>query len=219
VVSLDVYLRLQAANEGRAQPRAARRHAYLSTRPLVVTGYHLAGDPGAPVALRYGSRPDRSWTVVVGEPRDRSLRFARLAGFAADLARWLAGFAARKPVERLTRSGMETELLCPEAPQLVCPNATTAAWLTDLLGRSLRFLRPDGEHPVDPGLPVAGAHLSFFAQRRALPGSSAVLAATELLTAHWCTGQLPAEDRHLGTVLAWVDPPGGSGAPRGSSGG
>ena len=200
-MSLDIYLRLRAARAGRAQPRASRRHAHLAPRPMVVIGYHLAGDPGAPVALRYGTTPEWSRTVVVPEPRDRTLRFAQLAGMARDLNRYLDGFTARDP------DG--ADVLCVDAPQLVCPNQTTAAWFTDTLGRSLRYLRTGGDPPVDPDLPLAGAHLTYFAGRRALPGSCAVLAATDLLTTHWVTGQLPAEDAHLGTLLAWVTPPAG----------
>jgi hypothetical protein len=257
-VSLDIYLRLRAAERRRAQPRAARRHAHLSRRPLVVVGYHLSGEPGAPVALRYGIAPDAARTIVVGEPRDRTLRYGRLARFATDLLRYLGPFTARSGDERgpdelaagapasgepasagpgpagrasgapgpggsasggpasgesSPGGGEAVEALCPDAPQLVCPNPTTAEWLTDSLGRQLRFLRPDGPHPVHPDLPVAGAHLTFLAGRRMLPGSSVVLAATDLLTTHWSTGQLPVEDAHLGAVLGWVDPPEGTDGP------
>jgi hypothetical protein len=212
-MGLDIYLRLRAAHAGRAERLCARRHVHLSQRPLVVVGYHLAGEPGAPVALRYGSRPDDSHTLVVPEPRDRTLRFARLARFAADLARYLDRFSRRAPAPSGSPGPAGAGPLCVDAPQLLCPNAATAQWLTDALGRQLRYLRPDGPHPVDPSLPTAGAHLTFFAEQRVLPGSCLVLTATELLTTHWCTGQLPVEDQHLGAVLAWVDPPPGTTGP------
>src|SRR5690606_21727798 len=57
-----------------------------------------------------------------------------------------------------------------------------------------------------PVLATTGAHLTFFGTRRDIPGSSLVLAATDLLTTHWVTGQTPAEDANLATVLAWIDP-------------
>lgn len=193
-MSLDVYLRLRAAKARRAQPRAARRHAHLSARPLAVVGYHLAGEPGAPVALRYGTAPDNARTLVVPEPRDRTLRFERLAEFGADLARYLAHFAGRVETDK--------GAVCVDAPQLLVPNPTTAQWLTDLLGRSLRFRD-------EPALATTGAHLTFFGTRRDIPGSSLVVAATDLLTTHWVTGQLPVEDANLATVLAWIDPPPG----------
>lgn len=196
-MSLDVYLRLRAAQDRRAQPRATRRHAYLSGRPLVVVGYHLAGDPGAPLALRYGTRPDTWRTLLIAEPRDRTLRFEQLGEFGADLVRHLAHFAGRTETDE--------GALCVDAPQLLVPNPATAYWLTDLLGRSLRFRD-------DEGLALTGAHLTFFSTRRVIPGSCLVLAATDLLTTHWVTGQTPAEDANLATVLAWIDPPPGKDA-------
>ncbi len=47
---LDTYLSLRAAEQGRAIARVSRRHVHLAIRPrpLVVVGYHLAGDLGAP---------------------------------------------------------------------------------------------------------------------------------------------------------------------------
>ncbi len=212
---LGIYLRLQARAHRRALPAAGRRHTFLSDQPLVVVGYHLAGEPGAPVGLRYGTAPDRWRTVVVAEPRDRQQRFAALRQFADDLAEHLAGYTAREEVPRLDRKGLVTgyDSVCPDAPQLLVANGPTASWLCDALGRSLRYLRTDGDFPVDPALPRAGADLSFLATRRVLPGSSLVLAATDLLTSHWTTGQLPAEDADLHAALGWVDPPAGSDGP------
>ncbi|MEV0842097.1 hypothetical protein AB0I55_21355 [Actinocatenispora sera] len=214
---LATYRRLLARRQRRAVPAAARCHPYLAGEPLVIVGYHLAGEPAAPLALRYGTAPGRWRTVVVPEPRDRTLRFAALATFGADLRDHLTGFSDRDDVPVLDRRGVQTdtEQVCRRAPQLLVPNAATAAWLCDTLGRSLRYLRADGEHPVDPVLPAIGADLSFFATRRVLPGSALVLAAGDLLTTHWVTGQLPAEDANLHTALAWVDPRHGTatGAP------
>ncbi|GAA4208205.1 hypothetical protein [Actinocatenispora rupis] len=205
---LATYRRLRAYEGRRAVAAASRCHAYLADAPLVVVGYHLAGDPGAPVALRYGTAPDAWRTVVMAEPRNRDVRFAALADFATDLLAYLAGFAAREEVTVLDRRGVPTgtEQVCPRAPQLLVPNQPTAAWLCDTLGRSLRYLRTDGEYAVDGALPAAGAHLSFLAGRRVLPGSALVLAAGGLLTTHWVTGQLPAEDADLHAALGWVDP-------------
>ena len=36
-----------------------------------------------------------------------------------------------------------------------------------------------------------------------------MLAATDALAAHWATGQSPVEDRNLGALLGWIDPPPG----------
>ncbi|HEY3505604.1 MAG TPA: hypothetical protein VGN37_22815 [Actinocatenispora sp.] len=212
---LSTYLRLRAYRERRAVPAASRCHAYLADAPLVVVGYHLAGDPGAPVALRYGTAPGSWRTVVMAEPRNRDVRFAALTDVATDLLAYLDGFAAREEVTVLDRRGVPagTEQVCPRAPQLFVPNQATAAWLCDTLGRSLRYLRTDGEYAVDPVLPAVGAHLSFLAGRRALPGSAVVVAAGALLTTHWVTGQLPAEDADVHAALGWVDPPDGTDGP------
>jgi hypothetical protein len=65
---------------------------------------------------------------------------------------------------------------------------------------------------VPPSVPLTGKHLSFFAAP--MPGSSLVLAATEALTTHWQTGQLPSEDLNLAALLGWIDPPVGMDGPQ-----
>ena len=47
-----------------------------------------------------------------------------------------------------------------------------------------------------------------------MPGSSLVLAATDALTTHWQTGQLPSEDLNLAALLGWIDPPVGMDGPQ-----
>jgi hypothetical protein len=212
VSELEVYLRLVARRGRRAVARAGLRHVHAGRRPMVVVGYHLAGEPGAPVGLRYGTSAGAARTVVVAEPRDRDARFAALAGFARDLSEHVAGYGERDTVPRLDRRGalVAEDELCRDAPQLVVANPATAEWLCDTLGRSLRH-PPAGVADRDV-LVRAGEHLGFFAGRRVLPGSAVVLAATDLLTTHWTTGQLPAEDGDLSAALAWIDPPLGTDA-------
>lgn len=208
-MSLSVYLRLKAAEERRAVPRASRRHSHISERPMVIVGYHLAGEPGAPVALMYGVNPDEPNLIAIAEPRNRDQRFAALGTFAKDLRTYLDQFGLKETVERAKGPSQ----VCVDAPQIAVANTASAAWITDLLGRSLRYLRTDGPNAVDPILPLLGADLTWFATRRVLPGTSSVVAATDLLTTHWTTGQLPVEDANLATVLAWVRPPLGQDAP------
>ncbi|MEU7819985.1 hypothetical protein [Catellatospora sp. NPDC049133] len=205
-MSLDVYQRLLALSQGRAVPAASRAHRHLSPRPWLLTGYHLAGEPSAPVAIRYGSFRDSPKLLTVAEPRDRALRFAALGGLARDLATYLSRYTVTEPVVRATGNGRELDVdqCCVDAPQLVVPNEATAHWV-GLLGQYLRTLD-------DPVLAAAGAHLGWIASRRHLPGSSVLLTATDLLTTHWRTGQLPTEDGHLGRLLAWIEPPAGSDA-------
>jgi hypothetical protein len=204
------YQRLVAAETGAAQPVASYRHVHLSSRPLVLCAYRLAGDEGAPVAILYGQRPDAARLVVVGEPRNRSLRFQQLARLAADVESYLGPFWSRRVVPddrgrpRLDPEG-RPKLLAIDAPQLIVPNSGTADWLTTL-ARSTVWLRTDGDHPVDAALPRFGAHLTHLTSRRATGGSANIVAATELLDLHWVTGQTNVEDASLATLLSWIDP-------------
>ncbi len=200
--ALHTHQALLAAAERRAVAKTTRRHVHLSPHPLVLVGYHLAGDPGAPLALIWGtSRGEEPHCMVVPEPRNRSLRFEALAEFATEFLVYLSRFEGRD------EAGM-----CLNVPQLVVPNAATADWLGGIVGRFTRNLRTDGDGAAPPSVPLAGKYLSFFANL--MPGSSLVLAATDALTTHWQTGQLPSEDLNLGALLGWIDPPAGLDGPQ-----
>lgn len=209
---MDAFLahkRLVAADARRAQPIAGFHHRYLSRRPLVLCCYHLAGDPGAPLGFVYGTDPDSPQVIVVGEPRNRDLRFRALERLANDFNDYFGGFRTRQTVldrnggQKFRRDGTEL-MLADEAPQLVVPNSATADWL-GLLARSTVWLQTEGEFAVQPSLPVFGAHLTYLTSRRKLPGSANILAATELLDLHWTTGQTDFEDANLATLLSWID--------------
>jgi hypothetical protein len=190
----QVQLRLQAMHQGRAVRRATRRHVHLAAKPLVVVGYHLAGEPAAVLALQYGTSPEAAKLLVAAEPRDREQRMTLLREFAEDLISHVDAYDAVEPVVRRDMTVVECAV---DAPQLITPNGATAQWVTDLLGRCLRGSSIDS-------LELAGKQLSWFASRRALPGSDALLTTTDLLTTHWVTGQLPAEDVHLPSLLRWI---------------
>lgn len=201
MTALRTHQTLQAAADRRAVATTTRRHVHLGSRPLVVVGYHLAGDPGAPLALVWGTARDQApHCMVVPEPRNRALRFEALDQFATELLAYLSRF------EPLDDAGT-----CVDAPQLVVPNAATAEWLGGIVGRFTRNLRTDGDAPPPASVPLAGKHLSFFGDL--LPGSSVVIAATDALTLHWQTGQLPSEDLNLAALLGWIDPPEGLDGP------
>jgi hypothetical protein len=51
--------------------------------------------------------------------------------------------------------------------------------------------------------------LTYFGERAEHPGSAALIAVTEALTAHWATGQSALEDANLAALLGWLDPPDG----------
>jgi hypothetical protein len=93
----------------------------------------------------------------------------------------------------------------PDAPQLLVPNPSAAAFLR-LLGRSTRLRRTDGEHAVRPTVPLLGRWLTHYAERAEVPGSALLLAMTTALAEHWATGQSDLEDANLAALLGWIDP-------------
>jgi hypothetical protein len=201
VSALEAHLALTAAAERRAVNSTFYRHAHISPRPLVVAGYHLAGDRGAVMAVMWGTDPALPpHVVVVPEPRNRALRFEALAEFGQSFVSYLNTFDAR-----------DWEGKCVDAPQVIVANGTTAEWLTGIVGRFTRSLRTDGDAPAPPIVPIAGKYLSYLANP--MPGSSLLLAATDLLSQHWQTGQLAAENLNLHALLGWVDPPEGLDGP------
>ena len=200
--ALHTYQALLAAAERRAVAKTVRRHVHLSPHPLVLVGYHLAGDPGALLALMWGtSRNEEPHCIVVPEPRNRDLRFETLAEFASEFLAYLSEF-----------EGRDEDGMCLDAPQIVVSNAATADWLGGIVGRFTRNLGANGDASPPSSVPLAGKHLSFFADL--MPGSSLVLAATDALTTHWQTGQLPSEDLNLAALLGWIDPPVGMDGPQ-----
>ncbi|MGW7222183.1 hypothetical protein [Streptomyces sp. NPDC054826] len=212
--------RLQAVDTGRAQPAATVRHRHLSSRPLVFVPLTTAGEAGAPLGALVGTDRDAPRLLVVPQPRDRDLRF----GFLADLADIVLPYvdAYGDVVEAAERSETDPETgkrvkveveLCADAPQLIVPSRAGID-LVRLLGRSTRFRRtaeqdPEAPFPAPPRVPLLGRWLTHFGERARVPGSSLLLALTDVLSRHWATGQSTLEDQHLGALLAWIDPPAG----------
>jgi hypothetical protein len=54
-----------------------------------------------------------------------------------------------------------------------------------------------------------GQLLSYCTGRYPFDGQQTLLTGTGSMRLHWATGQQPAEDEHLGTLLAWIDAPAG----------
>ncbi|MGW4499541.1 hypothetical protein ACWENR_13145 [Micromonospora sp. NPDC004336] len=205
--TLRALARAQALAAGAAQPVATVRHLHLAERPLVLVPLAMAGEANAPLAALVGDAPDAARLLIVPQPRNRDQRFAFAAELAAVVLPYLDGFrgvAEAVPVDR----GRDVRYRYVDAPQLLVPNPAGVTFLR-LLGRSTRFRRPDGEHPVHPSVPVLGRWLTFFAERAEHPGSSALVAMTDALTLHWATGQSPVEDLHLPALMGWIDPPAG----------
>ncbi|MFJ7900592.1 hypothetical protein ACIQ6V_08865 [Streptomyces sp. NPDC096198] len=213
--------RLEAARSGRAQPAATVRHRHLSERPLVLVPLTTAGEAGAPLGALVGTDRDAPHLLVVEQPRDRDLRFAFLAALADIVLPQVDAYAeAVEAAERTEtdpgtgkRVKVEAEL-CADAPQIVVPSRAGIDFVR-LLGRSMRFRRtaeqdPGTPHPAPPRVPLLGRWLTHYGERARVPGSSLLLALTEVLARHWTTGQSSLEDQHLGALLAWIDPPEGT---------
>lgn len=205
--TLIALARAQAADSGIAQPVSTVRHVHLAGRPLILVALTLAGEANAPLAVMTGEDPRHGRLLVVANPRNRDQRFE----FAARLAEVVTGYIDRyRPAtERVpAQRGGADRYRCADAPQLIVPNPAAVGFVR-LLGRSTRFRRPDGEHPVGPAVPVLGRWLTFLAERAEVPGSCLMLAATQALSLHWASGQSAVEDLNLAALMGWIDPPAG----------
>ncbi|OEJ26759.1 hypothetical protein AS594_21985 [Streptomyces agglomeratus] len=222
---ISTLARLDAVRSGRAQPLATVRHRHLSGRPMVFVPLTTAGEAGAPLGALVGTDRDAPRLLAVTQPRDRDLRFAFLAELADSVLPYIDGYgddveaAERNETDPGTGKRVKVEVeLCADAPQLIVPSRAGIEYVR-LLGRSTRFRRtaeqdPDTPYPAPPHIPLLGRWLTHFGERARVPGSSLLLAATDLLGRHWATGQSSLEDQHLGALLAWIDPDG----PAGGSG-
>ncbi|MFC8789904.1 hypothetical protein [Streptomyces cinereoruber] len=230
---ISTLARMEAVESGRAQPLATVRHRRVSERPLVLVPLTTAGEAGAPLGALVGTDPEEPRLLVVPQPRDRDLRFTFLADLAEEVLPYVDAFT--DAVELVERNETDAETgkkvrveveLCADAPQLIVPSRAGIEYVR-LLGRSTRFRRtaeqdPETPFPAPPRVPLLGRWLTHFGERARVPGSSLLLAATDLLNRHWATGQSSLEDQHLGALLAWIDPadgmPGREGALRAEAG-
>ncbi|MEV8557795.1 hypothetical protein AB0478_15300 [Streptomyces sp. NPDC051917] len=213
--------RLEAVSSGRAQPAATVRHRHLSTRPLVFVPLTTAGEAGAPLGALVGTDRDAPRLLVVAQPRDRDLRFSFLADLADVVLPYIDSYAESVEAAERTETDPETGKrvkveveLCADAPQLIAPSRAGLDFVR-LLGRSMRFRRtaeqdPETPYPAPPRVPLLGRWLTHYGERSRVPGSSLLLALTDVLSRHWATGQSGLEDQHLGALLAWIAPPEGT---------
>lgn len=213
---ISTLARVEAAATGRARPLTTVRHRHLAERPMVLVPLTTAGEVGAPLGALVGTDRDAPRLLVVPQPRDRTLRFAFLAELAEVVLPHLE--STQDTVELQERAETDPETgkrvkveveLCADAPQLIVPNTAGISYVR-LLGRSTRFRRtaeeePDSPHPAPARLPLLGRWLTHYGERARVPGSSLLLAVTEVLGRHWATGQSRLEDQHLGALLAWIE--------------
>ncbi|CAM5547407.1 hypothetical protein [Streptomyces atroolivaceus] len=217
---ISTLARLEAVDSGRAQPLATVRHRHLTDGPLVLVPLTTAGEAGAPLGALVGTDRAAPRLLAVAQPRDRDLRFAFLAELAEAVLPHIESYAdvvepaERSEVDPGTGKKVKVEVeLCADAAQLIVPSRAGIDFVR-LLGRSMRFRRtaeddPDTPYPAPARVPLLGRWMTHYGERARVPGSSLLLAATDLLNRHWATGQSSLEDQHLGALLAWVDPPDG----------
>ncbi|MFC4374311.1 hypothetical protein ACFO5K_09370 [Nocardia halotolerans] len=203
---LSALAKAEAVRAGRAQPTAAVRHLHLADRPLVTVPLRLAGEAAAPLAIMIGAAPDDQNVLIVAQPRDRVLRLRFIEQLAEVVLPYLSSFLL--DTEELTSKAGETYTRCLDAPQLWTPNPGGVSFL-QLLGRSVRFHRVDGDNPVPASIPLLGRWLTWFGDRAEHPGSAVLPAMTAALSAHWASGQSALEDGNLAALLGWIDPPAG----------
>ncbi|MEU4244042.1 hypothetical protein [Actinoplanes sp. NPDC026619] len=201
--TLVALARAQAFAAGRAQPIATVRHLHVHDHPLVLIPLAMAGEANAPLAAMLGTSPDRPRLLFVAQPRNRAERFAFAATLAAELVPYLTSFAGETEAVAVDR-GRDVRHRYVDAPQIWVPNTGGIDFLR-LFGRSTRFRRVDGDHPVPPTVPLLGQWLTFLAGASEVPGSSLLLNAVQALGLHWASGQSGAEDAHLAAQLAWIE--------------
>jgi hypothetical protein len=225
VTVISAYARALAVRSGVAAPIASVRHLHLADAPLAIVPLTMAGEANAPLAALVGTAEHEPALLVVPQPRDRGGRFAFARAFAdvvlREVERCATGGSEPAKAPRTAKAPEPGDGAAPEAPeaaveltrfldapQILVPNRAGIEFLR-LFGRSTRFRRTEGEYAVPIGVPLLGCWLTYLAGRAEHPGSSALLAATEALTAHWATGQSALEDANLAALLAWIDPPDG----------
>ncbi|MEU8774009.1 hypothetical protein [Streptomyces sp. NPDC048606] len=217
---MSTLARLEAVRAGRARPLATVRHRHLGENPLVLVPLTTAGEAGAPLGVMVGTDPHDPAVLVVPQPRDRDLRWQFLAALAEHVMPYVEAYAdVVEPAERTEtdpETGRKVKVeaeLCVDAPQIVVPSRAGVEYVR-LLGRSMRFRRtaeedPENPYPVPTRVPLLGRWFTHLGERARVPGSSMLVAATELLGRHWATGQSNLEDQHLGALLGWIAPPEG----------
>ncbi|MEU8158841.1 hypothetical protein [Micromonospora parva] len=197
--TLAALRRAEAFDTARAVPKASRRHVELDDAPLVITLNVLAGEPFAPLGITWGTDPrEPAGHTVIPEPRNRDLRYAGLAEFGQALNEYLKPHLAYT-IETSSRGVQYPE--CATCPQIVVPDAASAKALVLMAGRGVRYAQG-----APPAAAWAAAHLTMIGQHRDFAGQSLLLAATNLLSLHWETGQADLENQNLAALLAWIDP-------------
>ena len=183
---LNLLARLLAYRDGRAQRCASHLQVSIQDDGWVLCPIAMAGEDTTIHVVAYGRIGAPPSVRCVPDPRKRDDQYALFEGLCADLERYF---------ERCRVSG--------RFPQLWVSSGAVAGHL-DTLADRLRY------NQLNANVRRFGELLSYCTGRYPFDGQQTLVTATGALRLHWATGQQPAEDEHLGTLLAWIDPPAGA---------
>lgn len=177
-----ILARALARTEGRAVP--IRGTSSLAADPLHAFGIALVR--------------------VVSEQRVQAIAFGRLDERPEIVTSWnplSRESASLEPFATALDAYITTAIASGGTPRIWLPNSS-ALELIEVMGERYRTNRN-----ATPLLRRMGALCRVLAEEAEYAGQQVVAIACELLTAHVATGQSPVEDRHLGALLTWVNPP------------
>jgi hypothetical protein len=180
---IDLVARLCAYEAGRATRIASHQQLAVPPDALVICTLAMAGEDTTVHAVACGQLGKPAEFGYVGEPRVRDEQYRLFA--------WLG-----ERIEHYFNA-------CESAgtyPQIWVPSASAVQHL-DTLADRLRFNKENA------AVRRFGELITYATERAPIAGQQALQSATAALCRHWATGQQPAEDEHLGTVLTWIEPP------------
>jgi hypothetical protein len=184
-VDLGTVARLIAFEQGKASPVASDLQVAIQPDGLVMSCIAMAGEDTTVHIVACGRIGQPAAFMSVPDPRYRDDQY--------DLFAWIG-----EQIERYYRTCRQRAT----HPQIWVSSEAAVKHL-DVLSDRLRFNRdrPDVRRFVEL--------LTYATERHPVGGQQALHAATTALRQHYATGQQPAEDEHLGTLLTWIDPPKG----------
>lgn len=179
---LNLLAHLLAYRDGRAQRCASHLQVCIQDDAWVMCPIAMAGEDTTIHVVAYGRICAAPRVRCVPDPRKRDDQYALFEALGADLERYF---------EQCRRTG--------RYPQLWVSSGAVARHL-DTLADRLRY------NQLNARVRRFGELLSYCTGRYPFDGQQTMRTATGSLRLHWATGQQPAEDEHLGTLLAWIDP-------------
>ncbi len=191
VADIDLVAALLAVEAGGAVRLASHRRVAVQPHALVMCPIGMAGEDTTIHIVAVGTVGAAARILSVPDPRIRDDQYRLFAALLDIVGPYF---------EECRASG--------DYPQ-IWVQSRAAATLLDTLAERLRFARSeiaseDDEQEVFPAARWLGQLLTYAADRFPIAGQQALLSATSVLRTHWITGQQPAEDEHLGSLLVWI---------------